>query len=442
MLDIKFIRENPDKVKEGCKKKFTDHKIVDQVLDVDRKRRELIQEVEKIQAEKNKANERISAAKTKEEKQKIIGEMREIDKKGDDLKEELKNTEEKFTELMLKIPNLPLDDVPVGEDENSNKPIRKWGTPKKFDFKVKDHVTLGKELDIIDIETAAKVAGTRFNYLKNEAVLLQFALVRYTFDVLTSPKIIRKIADSVERGYPAKTFIPVVPPVMIRPDIYIKMARLSEEDKEERYHFPKDDLYLIGSAEHTLGPLHMDEIIDEKNLPLRYLGYSTSFRREAGSYGKDTRGIFRVHQFDKLEMESFTSPENSLKEQEFFIAIQEYLMQSLKIPYQVVAICTGDAGMPDARQIDIEAWIPSQNKYRETHTSDLMTDYQARRLNIRIRRRDGKTEILHMNDATAFAIGRTLIAIIENYQQKDGSITIPKVLQSYCNGLKVVKKKA
>ena len=217
------------------------------------------------------------------------------------------------------------------------------------------------------------------------------------------------------------------------------MGRLTEADKEERYYLQQDDLYLVGSAEHTLGPLHMDETLPEEALPLRYLGFSTAFRREAGSYGKDMKGILRVHQFDKLEMESFTAPEDSLKEQNFFVAIQEYLMQGLELPYQVVAVCTGDMGKPDARQIDIETWLPGQEKYRETHSADLMQDFQARRLNIKVKRKDGKIEFAHMNDATAFAIGRTLIAILENYQQKDGSVKMPRVLQGYV-GKKEIKK--
>ena len=203
----------------------------------------------------------------------------------------------------------------------------------------------------------------------------------------------------------------------------------------------RDNLYLIGSAEHTLGAMHMDQTFFEQNLPLRYIGFSTSFRREAGSYGKDTKGILRVHQFDKIEMESFTIPEDSKIEQDFFVAIQEYLMKSLEIPYQVVMICTGDMGTPDARQLDIEAWLPGQNKYRETHTSDLMTDYQARRLNTKVKLKSGKTEFVHMNDATAFAIGRTLIAILENYQQKDGSVLVPKVLQALTGFDKIMPKK-
>ena len=223
---------------------------------------------------------------------------------------------------------------------------------------------------------------------------------------------------------------------MIKPDIFAKMARL--EPKDERYYIQSDDVYLVGSAEHALGPMHMDETILEQDLPLRYAGYSTAFRREAGSYGKDTKGILRMHQFDKIEMESFSKPEDSIMEQDFFVAIQEYLLKQLEIPYQVMMICTGDMGGPDARQIDIECWMPGQNKYRETHTADLMTDYQARRLNTKLKRKDGKNEFVHMNDATVFAIGRTLIAILENNQQKDGSVKVPKVLHKY-TGFKAIK---
>jgi seryl-tRNA synthetase len=226
-----------------------------------------------------------------------------------------------------------------------------------------------------------------------------------------------------------KPFVPVVPPVMVRPEVLRKMARL--EPVDDRFYLPKDDLFLAGSAEHTLGPLYMGATISESAFPLRYIGFSTSFRREAGSYGKDTRGIIRVHQFDKLEMESFTAPEQSFAEHDFFVAIQEHLMQEIKIPYRVVAVCTGDMGGPDTKQTDIEAWMPGQGKYRETHTADLMTDYQARRLGTKVRRPDGKTEFAHMNDATAFAIGRTIVSIFENYQTKEGAIRVPKVLQKY-----------
>ena len=423
MLDIKFIRENTKKVKDSIKKRGGSFDI-DSLLKLDEKKRKVQTELESISAKKNKASKEIN----KDNKKKIIAEMKKIDKKGDVLKKELKKLEDELKELLYKIPNILANDVPVGKDESENKVFKKVGKPTKFDFEPKDHVELGEKLGVIDIKTAAKVSGARFNYLKGELALLEFALIKYTMDVLTDTKIISDLAKSA--GVSDKTFIPVVPPVMIKPEVYRKMARLSNEDEDEKYYLAKDDVYLIGSAEHTLGPLHMDEIIPEKELPIRYVGFSTAFRREAGSYGKDIKGILRVHQFDKIEMESFTLGENSLKEQEFIVALQEYLVNSLAIPYQVVKICTGDMGNPDARQIDIECWMPGQNKYRETHTSDLMTDYQARRLNTRVRRKDG-LEFIHMNDATAFAIGRITIAIMENYQQKDGSIKIPEVLHKY-----------
>lgn len=425
MLDIKYIRENPEKVKEACRSRGVVCD-VKKILELDSQKRKLLQEIEGIRAQQNKlSKDEIPQA------QALKGEVK--------AKEPVfRETEEQLQKLLLELPNIPLPDVPVGKDETGNKVIRTWGNVPVFDFTPKDHVALGQELDLIDTEKASTITGARFAYLKREAALLEFALVQYVLSVVTSEKILKKIADSVEKGYSSRPFIPVVPPVMIRPEVLRKMGRLSEQDKEERYYLQQDDLYLIGSAEHTLGPLHMDETLKEEVLPIRYLGFSTAFRREAGSYGKDMKGILRVHQFDKLEMESFTTPEDSLKEQNFFVAIQEYLMHGLQLPYQVVNVCTGDMGKPDARQIDIETWLPGQGKYRETHSADLMQDFQARRLNIKVRRKDGppageagKTEFAHMNDATAFAIGRTLIAILENYQQKDGSIKIPKVLQKY-----------
>src|SRR3990167_9993438 len=417
MLDIQFIRENSEKVKKGVAAKQLDPKIVDKVLGLDAKYRKLLAEVENLRSQRNKAAQEKDIEKGK--KIKI-----ELQKK----EPEFKKVEEEYKDAINQIPNLPADDVPEGKDERENKVTRKWGEPKKFDFKPKDHLELGEALDIIDVKVASKVTGARFGYLKGDAALLEFALIQHAFSVLTNTDELKKIANKVKEGYSSKPFIPIVPPVMVRPDVFGKMARL--EPKEERYYIKSDDLYLIGSAEHTLGPMHMDEVLPEKNLPLRYVGFSTSFRREAGTYGKDTKGILRVHQFDKVEMESFTTPEDSDKEQDFFVAIQEYLMQSLEIPYQIVMICTGDMGAPDYRQVDLEAWLPGEGKYRETHTSDNMTDYQARRLNTRVQAK-GKTGFVHMNDATAFAVGRTIIAILENYQQKDGSILIPKVLQKW-----------
>jgi len=417
MLEINFIRQNIEKVKKACEERGVEVDL-EKVLEIDKQRRELIRKSEALRAsQKRLGRENLEEAK------KIKAEFKKLES-------ELVEKETELKRLLYQIPNIPFDDVPRGKDEAENVVIRKWGKPRKFDFKPRDHLEIGEHLGIIDTKTAGKVAGTRFGYLKNQAALLELALIRYAFDVLTSPKIIKKIADSVEKGYANKPFMPVIPPVMIRPEIYEKMARLSEKDKDERYYLPKDNLYLTGSAEHTLGPLHLEEVLEEKDLPLRYVGFSTCFRREAGSYGKDTRGILRVHQFDKIEMESFSLPENSRKEQDFLVAIQEYLVQSLGIPYQVVYICTGDMGMPDARQIDIECWLPGEGRYRETHTADLTTDYQSRRLGTKVRRK-GKTEFVHMNDATVFAIGRTIIAILENYQEKDGSVTVPKVLRKY-----------
>ena len=427
MLDIKLIRENPEKVKEACKNKQVVCD-VDRILQLDQERRKLLQDIEGLKARQNKLGKA------------DIAEAQGLKRQIKAQEPAFKSVEEELSRLLLEVPNVPLPDVPIGKDDTENKVMRTWGKVPVFNFIPKDHVVLGQELDLFDTEKASKITGARFAYLKKEAALLEFALVQYVLSVMTSEKIVKKIADSVGKGYSPKPFIPVVPPVMVRPDVLRKMGRLTEQDKEERYYLQQDDLYLVGSAEHTLGPLHMDETLHEDALPIRYLGFSTAFRREAGSYGKDMKGILRVHQFDKLEMESFTIPEDSLKEQNFFVAIQEYLMQGLELPYQVVNVCTGDMGKPDARQIDIETWLPGQGKYRETHSADLMQDFQARRLNIKVRRKDGKTEFAHMNDATAFAIGRTLIAILENYQQKDGSIKVPAVLQKYCGFRKIPSK--
>ncbi|MFH0987450.1 MAG: serine--tRNA ligase [Patescibacteria group bacterium] len=430
MIDIKFLRENPQKVREGVRKKHVDVDI-DKVLALDQEKRRYQQTLEDLRSRQKKLS-----FETPLPIKKMTGLKNDIKK----IEPRFKEKEEELKKLLLKIPNLPFNDVPEGRDERDNKVLREWGRIPKFDFKVKDHLELGENLNILDTKKASEISGSRFGYLKGAAVLLEIALIRYSLDVLTDNGIIKKIADSIEKGYSASPFIPVLPPMMIKPDVFRKMGRLTDADRDERYHLEKDDLYLVGSAEHTLGPLHMNETIAEKDLPIRYIGFSSCFRREAGSYGKDTKGFLRMHQFDKLEMESFTSPENSFKEQEFIVSLQEYLVQSLRIPYRVVIICSGDMGIPDARQIDIECWIPSQDRYRETHTSDLMTDYQAGRLNTKIRRPNGRTELAHMNDATAFAIGRTLIAIMENYQQKDGSIKIPEVLQKYMGRRKTIRR--
>ncbi len=428
MLDINYIKENIDIVRKAINQKHS-HADLDQLLSIDEKKRELVRKIDELREQRN-----IAAKNKNIEQGKKIKETLAI------LEPQLKEIEKKFFDLMILIPNIPLDNVPEGEDESENKVIRKWGEIKEFSFTPKSHIDLGESLDLINTSKAAEVTGSRFAYLLNQAVILEFAIISYTFSVLQDTQILKSIAQKIDPNISINPFIPVLPPVMIKPDVYIKMGRLDQFQAEDRYYLPKDDLYLIGSAEHTLGPLHMNEVISEDRLPLRYIGFSTSFRREAGSYGKDIQGILRMHQFDKIELESFCLPENSKKEQDFIVAIQEYLVQSLNLPYHVVEICTGDMGGPDARQIDIETWIPSQNKYRETHTSDLMTDYQARRLNTKVKRKDGKVEFVHTNDATAFALGRILIAIFENYQQEDGCIFIPDVLKPFVNFTKISPK--
>ncbi len=417
MLDIKFIRENPKKVKEACKKRQVKVDI-EGLLKIDKEKRKVQTELEKIFAQKNKASKEI--AKTKDKK-KIITEMKKIDKKGDKLKKDLKQLEDKFNELMYQIPNIPFDDVPAGKDEKDNVIMRQVGKKTKFDFEPKDYLEIAKNLDLIDIKRAAKISGTRFGFLKNEAVLLEFALENLVLDVL------------IKEG-----FSPIDPPIMIKPEMALGMGYLEQHDEEEAYFISKDNLYLIGTSEQSLGSMHAGEVFKEEELPKRYLGFSYCFRREAGSYGKDTKGIIRVHQFYKVEMFSFCQPEKSQSEYQFLLKMEERLMQLLKIPYRVIQICTGDLARPSAATYDIETWMPGQNQYRETHSTSNCTDFQARRLNIRYRDKNNKLNFVHTLNGTAFATGRTIIAIIENYQQKDGSIKVPDALQKYL-GFKTIK---
>ena len=428
MLDIKFIRNNIDKIREAIKNKKANLDL-DKLLAADERRRHLLSESEILKAEQNKRSKGPQSPVDLEE-------LKALKEKIKLIENELKSVEEEYERLMMVVPNIPTDDTPIGKDESANKVLRKWGKVRKFDFKPKEHWEIGEALDLIDNERASKVSGARFTYLKRGLALMQFTLIQYAMSVFVDEKLIKKIIKNNNLDLKTNPFIPVIPPVLIRPDSMQKMAPL--EPKEKRYYMPADDIYLVGSAEHTLGAMHMDETFNEKDLPIRYIGYSTAFRREAGSYGKDMKGILRVHQFDKLEMESFCLPEDSIKEQDLFVGMQEYLVQSLNIPYQVVAICTGDMGGPDARQIDLEMWMPGQDRYRETHTADLMTDYQARRLGTKVKRAGG-SEFVHMNDATALAIGRTLIAIMENYQTKKGTIEVPKVLRKFMGGIKEIK---
>jgi len=420
MLDIKFIRQNPEKVKEGCQKKRV--KIdIDRFLEIDRQRKETIQALELIRAQKNQASKEIAQLKESNQRQKIILKTKELDRNSDRMEEKLKGLEEEFNNLMYQIPNLPFDEVPVGKDDSENVVLRQVGERTKFNFESKDYLEIAEKIDLIDTKRAAKTSGSRFGFLKGEAALMEFALIRFVMDILTK-----------------ENFIPVVPPVMLKKEMMMGMGYLQPGGDEETYYLPKDDLYLVATSEQSIGAMHANETFQEKDLPRRYVGFSTCFRREAGSYGKDTKGILRVHQFDKIEMFSFVKPEDSKKEHQFLLSQEEKLMKALKLPYQVINICTGDLGMPAAAKYDIEAWIPSQKRYRETHSTSNCTDFQARRLNIRYQKKDGKLEFVHTLNGTAFAIGRILIAIIENYQQKDGSIKVPEALWPYL-GFKVIQ---
>jgi seryl-tRNA synthetase len=417
MLDIQFIKENKDLVAEAIKNKKTEPVDLDELLAVYDKRKELRGELDGINQERNEAA-----------KARNIEQGKKLKEQGQSLESELKEVSEKLHSILSKIPNVPSPDTPVGPDESGNQVIRQVGEKRNFAFQPKPHWEIGEDLGIIDSERAAKVSGARFTYLKGDLAMLQYALVDFVIKTLTNREKLQEIAKDFNVDVKVTAFIPIIPPHMVKEEVYEAMGRLNP--REDKFHLEADNLFLIGSAEHSMGPMYAEETLEESMLPLRHFAYTPAYRREAGSYGKDTRGIIRMHQFDKMEMESFTVPEHSYKEQEFLVSIQEYIMQSLGIPYQVVAICTGDMGFPNHRQTDIEAWMSGQDAYRETHTSDLIGGFQARRLNTKVKRIDGKTEYVHMNDATAIS-QRPLIAIMENYQEVDGSIVIPEVLRPY-----------
>lgn len=435
MVDIQFIRENPELVKEKTKQKGYDVDI-DELLRLDIERLELMQQVESLRQQRNEnaANSK-AAGKPNDE---LINVGKQIKIELSHREALLAETIEAWHVLHKKVPNMPLADVPIGASEADNGISKEWGDKPQFDFIPKSHVQIASNKGWIDKERAAKVTGSRFAYLKGDIVKLQFALINYVFSVLTDEAQIQKIIQQNSLSLKPSAFIPVLPPVLIREDIYDRMDRL--EPRDDRYHIEgaDDNLWLIGSAEHTLGSMYTNEIIPETSLPIRYIGYSTSFRQEAGTYGKDTEGIIRMHQFDKLEMEVFSTATTGLDEHKLLIALQEHMMQQIGIPYHVLQKCTADIGKPNASGVDIEAWLPSQNSYRETHTADYMTDYQARRLQTRTRDEAGTAVLVHTNDATAFAMGRTLIAIIENFQTSEGDVRVPDVLKSYMSGKELI----
>lgn len=434
MLDSKFIRDNLELVKEGARKKRVKVN-VDLFVKLDDERRQIQNKINEKKAEQNIASKRISQAE-KDQKNEMIVEVSGLKKEIQKLEKELKSVLSEWNKILMNIPNPPSVKMYEGNSDEDNITIRTWGEIPKFDFEPQTHNILGKQLDILDTEKATEVSGSRFYYLKGDLVLLQFALTMFAFETLANEAILKKVIEEKGLNLSSKPFVPMLPPVMIKNTVQAAIHRVFGD---QTYKIKNEDLNLVASAEHTMAPYHMNEVLDEKDLPKRYIGYSTAFRQEAGTYGKDMGGFFRNHQFDKSEMESFTTAETGEDEQEMIVGLQEYMMQQLKIPYRVQQICTGDTGKPDYQQYDIECWLPGQGKYRETHTSDYMTDFQTRGIKSFYKTKDGKRKLLHTNDATGFA-GRSMIAIMENYQTKNGDIVIPTVLRKYMCGKEAIKK--
>lgn len=412
MIDLKVLRENPQAIVAGARNKGVEID-VERILELDRRSRLLKAEIEAIRAKKNEASSIIPKA-TPDERQRIIAEMRELDVRAESAEGEFAPVEEELRELLFRIPNPSLPDVKIGASDAENEVLRKVGTPRTFTFAPKDHLTLAENLGIVDMARGAKVAGARFAYYKGDGVHLALALLQHALATVS-----------------AHGFTPMLVPHVVNADIMRAMGYLEHGGHDEIYYLQKDNLYLIGTAEQPVGGYHANEILEEKDLPARYVAFSSCFRREAGSYGKDTRGLIRMHQFEKIEMFSYTTKEESDAEHQRLLAVEEELMQGLGLPYQVIKQCTGDLGLPAARKFDLETWIPTQETYRETHSTSTCTDFQARRLNTRVRRADGTVELLHTLNGTAFAISRTMAAILENYQEEDGSVRVPEVLQLY-----------
>ncbi|OGG42862.1 serine--tRNA ligase [Candidatus Jorgensenbacteria bacterium RIFCSPLOWO2_12_FULL_42_11] len=425
MLDVKFIRENSEAVKEGIAKKKADPKLVDSFLRLDEEWRTKVAAIDQLRSEHNLNNNELAKHRTDD----LISKAEILKKQLTKLEEEEKDIKEHRQAKLNLIPNLPQTDVPLGKDESENQVIKEVGEKPKFDFDPKDYLSLAEKLGIIDIKRAAKVSGSRFGYLLGTAALLEFALINFALKRLLDENYISKIIKKNNLNVSNKVFTPVIPPVLINRKSMWGMGYL-DQGADEIYHLEKDDLYLVGTAEQSLGTMHQDESFKESELPKRYVGFSTCFRREAGSYGKDTKGILRVHQFNKLEMFSFAAPETSEEEHKLFLAVEEALMQELEIPYRVMKICAGDLGAPAAAKFDIETWFPGENIYRETHSTSNCTDYQARRLNVRYKDKTGKTNFVHTVNGTVFS-QRPILAIIENNQTREGGVSIPKSLAPY-----------
>ncbi len=433
MLDIQFIRDNAELVQKKSEEKGYKNVNVGELLELDTERRTRLTQIEELRARRNQLTADMKGQKPSDEQ---LAAGKQLKEELSQRETELSAIDEKYDAAIKAVPNMPADDVPIGFSEDENVVAKKVGEPTAFDFEPKNHWEILEPRDMLDKERAAKISGSRFAYLKGDLVRLQFAIMQYVMETLGDEAVIKKIVEENGLNLSTKPFTPVLPPAMLRTEPYKASARLNAE--EVTYKLEQDDLWLNASAEHTLCTMYWNEILPAEQLPIRYIGYSTSFRREAGTYGKDTEGMIRMHQFDKLEMEVFSTAATGLEEHKLLVAIQEYLVQQLGLPYQFLQKCTFDIGKPNARGIDIEVWFPGQAKYRETHTADYMTDYQARDLKIRTRGEDGETELVHTNDATAFAMSRILAAIVENYQQADGTVRVPDVLRPYMGGREVL----
>jgi len=416
MLDIKFIRENKELVKQNCENRNFQCD-VERLLELDDKRRGLIIKIDELKSEKNKLNDILKSGGNKNE---IIEKGKIIKENKEKLEPELDKTLKEWKTLLMQIPNMTHSAAPVRKEETGSREIEKYGEPPKFDFEPKGHEELMENLDLADFERAAKVSGSKFYYFKNEGVLLELALIRFALDKLI-----------------AKGFIPFITPDLAKDAVLEGIGFNPRGPETQVYSIENSDLSLVGTAEITMGGYHMNEIIPEEKLPLKYAALSHCFRTEAGGYGKHSAGLYRVHQFSKVEMFAYALPEESEKIHTEFKNIEVEIFKDLGVPFRVIDICTGDLGGPAYRKYDLEAWMVSKNGWGEVTSTSDTTTYQSRRLNIKVKRKSGATEFLHMLNGTAIAISRAIVAILENYQQKDGSILIPEVLQKY-TGFKII----
>src|SRR3954454_14290446 len=414
MLDLKAIRSDPERIKTALARRGAAEQ-GDELLALDARRRELLPAVENAQAERKTLSKQIGERKQAgEDAEELMATVQGLKERIEAAKEELEQVEAKLGELALTLPNIPDPDAPEGMTEEDAVVIREVGERPQFDFEPRDHLEIGTALGLIEMEKAAELSGSRFAYLKGDLVLLELALVRFAIETV--------------RG---EGHEPVVPPVLVREQA-LEGTGFLPGDRDQIYEIPKDELFLTGTSEVALAGLHAGQILDLGALPLRYCAFTTCYRLEAGAAGRDTRGIFRVHQFDKVEMFSFVEPSESAADHERLLAIEERILSELEIPYRVVNVAAGDLGAPAAKKYDCEAWIPSQKRYRELTSCSNTTDYQARRLACRYRRQDGEApKPVHTLNGTAVAVGRTIIALIENRQERDGTFTLPSILHSY-----------